>query len=139
LLRSAPLWTNGFGVELRRGIVGIAGMLELADKRGDTTIDLYGDGQDSSSEGGAIRTNLIPPGEVLTPDLLGIDLRPSASDARLESFHQAKARLIAEWEQAYLAQLLKQAGGNVSRAARDAELHRPHLYRLMKKHGMDHR
>jgi DNA-binding NtrC family response regulator len=82
---------------------------------------------------------LVRPGEMLTPDLLGIDVRPTPSDARLESFHQAKARLIAEWEQAYLAQLLKQAGGNVSRAARDAQLHRPHLYRLMKKHGMDYR
>jgi DNA-binding NtrC family response regulator len=79
---------------------------------------------------------LCRPGEVLVPSMLGIDgVRTPTS----ESFHQTKSRLIEEWERDYLRDLLRRSGGNISRAAREAQLHRPYLYRLLKKHGLGER
>ena len=52
------------------------------------------------------------------------------------TFHEAKDRLIANWERAYVADLLKRTRGNVSRAARVAGLDRVSLHRLIKKHGI---
>jgi len=52
-------------------------------------------------------------------------------------FHDAKARLVDAWERQYLAALLAAAEGNVSLAARRSGLHRVHLHRLLKKHGLE--
>jgi two-component system, NtrC family, response regulator GlrR len=51
-------------------------------------------------------------------------------------FREAKARAIAEFERAYLVELLKRAGGNVSLAARLAGKERSRLGRLIRKHGL---
>jgi DNA-binding NtrC family response regulator len=51
-------------------------------------------------------------------------------------FHAAKERLIAEFEKEYLARLSARAGGNMSRAARLANIDRTTLYRLMEKHNV---
>ena len=48
----------------------------------------------------------------------------------------AKDRLIATWERGWVAELLKRASGNVSRAAKLGQLDRVSLHRLMKKHGI---
>jgi transcriptional regulator of acetoin/glycerol metabolism len=61
--------------------------------------------------------------------------RPAA-DAD-EPFHTAKDRLVRAWEQEYLAGLLRRTAGNVSEAARRAGIDRVHLYRLLKKHGVE--
>ena len=47
------------------------------------------------------------------------------------TFREAKELVIAEWEQHYVADLLRQFGGNVSRAARAAGMDRTHLRRVM--------
>lgn len=52
-----------------------------------------------------------------------------------ESFHVAKDKLVAHFEQEYLAQLIARAGSNMSKAARLANIDRTTLYRLMEKHG----
>jgi transcriptional regulator with GAF, ATPase, and Fis domain len=92
---------------------------------------------------------------VLEPGLLGLEPPPAAmppipssvsgepiagpwgalgpADAR---FREAKERLIAAWERDYVTQLLRRAGGNVSRAAREGGIDRVYLHRLMKKHGI---
>ncbi|HWE28768.1 MAG TPA: sigma 54-interacting transcriptional regulator, partial [Polyangia bacterium] len=70
----------------------------------------------------------------LTPTELGFD--GVAVDETREGFHAAKDRLIATWERGWVAELLKRANGNVSRAARLGELDRVSLHRLMKKHGI---
>ena len=44
---------------------------------------------------------------------------------------------VAEFELHYLTQLLTQAGGNMSRAARVAGIDRTTLYRLLERHGLD--
>jgi len=48
----------------------------------------------------------------------------------------ARDRLIATFELQYLTQLVTQARGNMSRAARAAGVDRTTLYRLMERHGL---
>lgn len=55
---------------------------------------------------------------------------------REESYHSARDRIIAEFEQRYLKWLINQAAGNMSKAARVAGVDRTTLYRLMEKHGL---
>jgi DNA-binding NtrC family response regulator len=77
----------------------------------------------------------------LEPSVLGLEPPPTAAswtgvalDDQL--FHEAKERLVAAWERAYLTHALSRAGGNVAHAARRSGIDRPYLYRLMKKHGI---
>jgi DNA-binding NtrC family response regulator len=50
-------------------------------------------------------------------------------------YHDAKDRLLAQFEKEYLARLLVRAGGNMSKAARLARMDRTTLYRLWEKHN----
>ncbi len=49
---------------------------------------------------------------------------------------EAKARWMSELEAAYLSELLKRHGGNVSQAARDAGIDRKTVHRLLNKYGL---
>jgi DNA-binding NtrC family response regulator len=51
-------------------------------------------------------------------------------------FKDAKARVVDQFERAYLEHLLGQHRGNLSAAARAAELDRKHLRELLRKHGL---
>ena len=51
-------------------------------------------------------------------------------------FHEVKDRVIGAFERDYLTRLLARAGGNMSKAARQAHIDRTTLYRLMDKHGL---
>jgi transcriptional regulator with GAF, ATPase, and Fis domain len=51
-------------------------------------------------------------------------------------FKEAKDAVIADFERAYLAELLRWANGNVSKAARKAQLDRMHLHRLFQRYGL---
>jgi DNA-binding NtrC family response regulator len=53
-----------------------------------------------------------------------------------QSFGASKARAIATFERTYLTKLLQAAGGNVTAAARQAEIERRQLGKLLKKHGI---
>jgi DNA-binding NtrC family response regulator len=53
-----------------------------------------------------------------------------------EQYHEARERLIAEFERDYLVWLMRQSGGNMSKAARMAGFDRTTLYRLMEKHDL---
>jgi len=76
----------------------------------------------------------------LTPSQLGLQTtEPALADSHGlsdENFHAAKDRLIADWERAYVSDLLRRAGGNISLASRTSGLGRPYLYKLMKRHGL---
>ena len=61
------------------------------------------------------------------------DMRPI--DLNL-SFREAKDRVLADFELAYLTSLLEWAGGNVSRAARKAKMDRMNLHRLVQRYGL---
>lgn len=60
---------------------------------------------------------------------IGIDL------ADLE-YHDARERVLTEFELQYLSSLIDRAGTNMSRAAKIAGIDRTTLYRLMEKHGL---
>ena len=51
-------------------------------------------------------------------------------------FKDAKDQLIEAFERKYLVDLIERHGGNVSRAARAADMDRKSISRLMKKHGI---
>ena len=53
-----------------------------------------------------------------------------------EPYYAARDRLVATFELQYLTQLVTQARGNMSRAARAAGVDRTTLYRLMERHGL---
>ena len=62
----------------------------------------------------------------------------SFSDVSLRGeYHVARDRVLGEFEQRYLARIVREAGGNISDAARIAGVDRTTLYRLMQKHGID--
>jgi DNA-binding NtrC family response regulator len=51
-------------------------------------------------------------------------------------FKEAKDGVISEFERTYLGELLRWANGNVSKAARKAQLDRMHLHRLFQRYGL---
>jgi transcriptional regulator with GAF, ATPase, and Fis domain len=76
----------------------------------------------------------------LEPSVLGLESPTAAAltGGTLDDhfFHEAKERLLATWERAYLTQALARAGGNVAQAAKRSGIDRTYLYRLLKKHGI---
>jgi DNA-binding NtrC family response regulator len=52
------------------------------------------------------------------------------------TYHDVKQELIDRFERQYLARIVAQAGGNMSKAARRAGIDRTTLYRLMDKHDL---
>jgi len=62
-----------------------------------------------------------------------------ASEANFEpglSYREQRARFEESFESAYVAWLLGRHEGNVSAAAREADMDRKYLYKLAKKHGL---
>ena len=51
-------------------------------------------------------------------------------------FSDAKGRALERFESAYLSALMRRCGGNLSRAAREADVARHHLRDLLKKRGL---
>lgn len=51
-------------------------------------------------------------------------------------YHEAKDAWVERFEKAYAEAILKNSGGNVSKAARDAGIDRRHLQRLMARFGL---
>ncbi len=69
-------------------------------------------------------------------------LRPTSAaptDARISAdrpFHEAKDALVARFEREYLEDLVRRADGNLSQAARTAQLERKFLYKLLERAGL---
>jgi two-component system, NtrC family, response regulator GlrR len=61
---------------------------------------------------------------------------PPAQAAGSTSFQQAKSQVLAQFEQAYCVALLRQHQGNVTQAARAAQMERRSFGRLIKKYGI---
>ena len=66
-----------------------------------------------------------------------IDTGPEPQDTNGPlTFKDAKERLVEAFERQYLVDLLDRHDGNVSKAARAADMDRKTITRLMKKHGI---
>lgn len=74
--------------------------------------------------------------EDLSSGGFGYRVASSDSDDGAAAFAAAKQRAVSRFERSYLEALMKRAGGNISRAAREAELARHHLRELLRKHGL---
>ncbi len=86
---------------------------------------------------------LAPPDGVLRPEVLGLDAAGGGDEPALRApvdpsvpFKDAKDRLIHVWEREYMAGLIERSGGNLAQAARVAGIDRAHLYRILRKHGL---
>jgi len=108
-LRSRP-W-KGNVRELQNVIEHVAVLAEPDQMIAPDDIPLYEDPIERAPEGG------LPPGIMEEP------------------FHMAKDRLITQFEKEYVGRLVNRAGGNMSKAARLANIDRTTLYRLMDKHS----
>jgi len=64
--------------------------------------------------------------------------RPSIPPPPAEDlpFKEAKDNLVVAFERAYVERLMSKYPGNISAAAREADIDRNYLYRLLKKHGL---
>ena len=62
-----------------------------------------------------------------------VSLGPGTAE---EPYHQARERVLADFERTYLTALVNRASGNMSKAARLAGVDRTTLYRLMEKHDL---
>ena len=86
--------------------------------------------------------SLAPEDRSLGAAELGLSAREAADPsagldwAEGSDFHGTKRQIIASWEKAFLLDLMQRAGGNVARAAKQAGIDRPYLYRLLRKHGL---
>jgi two-component system response regulator GlrR len=74
--------------------------------------------------------------QCIEPADLPISLLPPSQDARGGSLKQAKAQVIAQFEQAYIAELLRVHQGNVTQAALEAQTERRVFGRLVKKYQL---
>jgi len=89
---------------------------------------------------------LAEPGvEIASRDIVFIDDGAAAHSNGLPSFesallgldyHSAREQVLGAFEVEYLTHVIRAAGGNISDAARLADVDRTTLYRLMEKHGM---
>ncbi len=69
-------------------------------------------------------------------DAKDVILPPSESDS-LESFQDAKSRMIAAFEKTYIERLLLAHHGNISQAARAAQKNRRAFWELVRKHQIE--
>ncbi len=82
-----------------------------------------------SSDG--VATTLPPPGAV---PQVGAQL--ALAPLLEQPYKDARQLVLHEFERAYLPKLLERASGNVSQAARDADMDRSHLWELLRRHGL---
>ena len=76
-------------------------------------------------------------GGTVTEEDLGLGFSQGApSRTPNPGFKEAKEEAEFLFEREYLRDLFRRCDGNVSRAARDADLDRKHLRRLLRRHGM---
>jgi transcriptional regulator of acetoin/glycerol metabolism len=52
------------------------------------------------------------------------------------SYRDVKQRWEYDFERRYLTWLFERSGGNISRAAREAEMDRKYLHKLLKRHHL---
>ena len=90
--------------------------------------------------------NVVERSAYLSPDgvidLMATDRRESAEPRKIAfdptlTFREQKERAVERFEEAYLRWLLERAGGNISRGAREADMDRKYLHKLLRRYGID--
>jgi DNA-binding NtrC family response regulator len=66
----------------------------------------------------------------------GVQLRDAIEFEPGVSFRDTKEKWNELFERRYLAWLIKRADGNISKAARDADMDRKYLHKLLRKYGI---
>ena len=93
------------------------------------------------ASGDALEADDLDLPETGKPELKGPTMALLSREGLSEScsFQDMKARVIEEFERAYLSELLATHHGNISKAARAARKERRAFQRLLMKHGLDRR
>jgi transcriptional regulator with GAF, ATPase, and Fis domain len=65
-----------------------------------------------------------------------IDSQPIFMDGSMRPFKEAKDLLVSQFERGYVSRILEKSSGNISQAAREAQIERAYLQRLIKKHAL---
>ena len=90
--------------------------------------------------------NVVERSAYLSPDgvidLMSTDRREPGEPRKVSfdptlTFREQKERAIERFEEAYLHWLLDRAGGNISRGAREADMDRKYLHKLLRRYGID--
>jgi DNA-binding NtrC family response regulator len=90
--------------------------------------------------------NVVERSAYLSPDgvidLMASDRREPGEPRKIAfdptlTFREQKERAIERFEEAYLHWLLDRAGGNISRGAREADMDRKYLHKLLRRYGID--
>jgi len=68
---------------------------------------------------------------------LNVNLPGAPSEARAETFQQAKNKTVSQFERDYIQKLLLAHGGNITAAARAARKNRRAFWELIRKHRID--
>lgn len=85
---------------------------------------------------------LAQPGSEIQPDEISLHNLDDSPEAEATpsimngTYHAAKEHVLTNFEKEYLSRLMSRAGGNMSRAARFANVDRTTLYRLLERHQM---
>jgi two-component system response regulator GlrR len=83
------------------------------------------------------RAVVLCQGPVIQIDDLALVAPGLPDDHELLPLQDAKKKAVAAFERVYLSRLFKEAGGNLSHAARLAGADRKVLYALLRKHGLE--
>ena len=70
-------------------------------------------------------------------DSADLVLAESHEDDEMESFRDAKAKVVEQFEREYIRSLLLCHGGNISRASKTAGKNRRAFWELIRKYGID--
>ena len=76
-------------------------------------------------------------GGIADEDIFPEDVEDVESSRELPSLRSVRTDTSRDTEGQYLERILRETGGNVSRAAEIAEVHRTHLYNLLRQHEID--
>ena len=96
-------------------------------------MNVNGDNEEAVGKAEEISLEALPPeiSGVIAGAAMGLD-----ASLRRMTYPEAKRKLIEEFERTYIKQLLADAAGNVSQAARAAGIHRQAFQRLLTRYDI---